>query len=153
MRKVSVWIIKNIKRYAKLIVERGVYMDAKESSEDYLEAILILSKERKAVRNIDIARQLDFSKPSVSIALKKLKDKGLVDIGADNFITLTEEGKKIAERTYERHLGITKVLVSLGVERKTAEKDACRMEHVISEETFKAISEHAEKMLTKSEKA
>ncbi len=127
-------------------------MDGKESSEDYLEAILVLSGEKKIVRNIDIARHLEFSKPSVTIALRKLKDKGLIDISGDNLITLTEKGQEIAEKTYKRHLGITKVLISLGVDKSTAEKDACRMEHVISEETFRAISEHAEKMLTKVEK-
>ncbi len=127
-------------------------MDAKESSEDYLEAILILSDDKKVVRNIDIAKHLEFSKPSVSIALRKLKEKHLIEIDGDNYITLTAEGRKIAERTYERHLGITKVLTSLGVDRKTAEKDACRIEHVISEETFNAISNHAKNMLTKMEK-
>ena len=127
-------------------------MDAKESSEDYLEAILIISKEKRFVRNIDIAKHLEFSKPSVSIALKKLKEKGLIDIDGDNFITLTETGLCIAKKTYERHIGITKVLISLGVDRKTAEKDACRIEHVISEETFSAICEHAQKMLTKVKK-
>lgn len=127
-------------------------MDAKESSEDYLEAILIISNEKKVVRNIDIARHLEFSKPSVSIALKKLKEKGLIEIDGDNLVTLTKEGLEIAERTYQKHLGITRVLISLGVDKKTAEKDACRMEHVISEETFNAISEHAQKMLTKVKK-
>lgn len=127
-------------------------MDAKESSEDYLEAILIISNEKKVVRNIDIARHLEFSKPSVSIALKKLKEKGLIEIDGDNLVTLTKEGFEIAEKTYQKHLGITRVLISLGVDKKTAEKDACRIEHVISEETFNAISEHAQKMLTKVKK-
>ena len=127
-------------------------MDAKESSEDYLEAILIISNEKKVVRNIDIARHLEFSKPSVSIALKKLKEKELIEIDGDNLVTLTKEGLEIAEKTYQKHLGITRVLISLGVDKKTAEKDACRMEHVISEETFNAISQHAQKMLTKVKK-
>lgn len=127
-------------------------MDAKESSEDYLEAILIISNEKKVVRNIDIARHLEFSKPSVSIALKKLKEKGLIEIDGDNLVTLTKEGLEIAEKTYQKHLGITRVLISLGVDKKTAEKDACRIEHVISEETFNAISDHAQKMLTKVKK-
>lgn len=127
-------------------------MDAKESSEDYLEAILIISNEKKVVRNIDIARHLEFSKPSVSIALKKLKEKELIEIDGDNLVTLTKEGLEIAEKTYQKHLGITRVLISLGVDKKTAEKDACRIEHVISEETFNAISEHAQKMLTKVKK-
>lgn len=127
-------------------------MDAKESSEDYLEAILIIGKEKRFVRNIDIAKHLDFSKPSVTIALKKLKDRMLIDIDGDNLITLTPEGRKIAENTYKRHRGITEVLIALGVDKKTAEKDACRIEHVISDETFRAISEHAQKMLTKVKK-
>ena len=122
------------------------------SLEDYLEAILIISNEKKVVRNIDIARHLEFSKPSVSIALKKLKEKGLIEIDGDNLVTLTKEGLEIAEKTYQKHLGITRVLISLGVDKKTAEKDACRIEHVISEETFNAISEHAQKMLTKVKK-
>ena len=127
-------------------------MDAKESSEDYLEAILIIGKEKRFVRNIDIAKHLDFSKPSVTIALKKLKDRMLIDIDGDNLITLTPEGREIAENTYKRHRGITEVLIALGVDKRTAEKDACRIEHVISDETFRAISEHAQKMLTKVKK-
>ncbi len=124
-------------------------MDGKESVEDYLEAILILSRKNKTVRNVDIAKQLDFSKPSVTIALKKMKARDLVTIDENNFIALTEKGRKIAAETYKRHTGIMKVLISLGVDQSTAEKDACRIEHVISDETFKAITEHAEKLLTK----
>lgn len=124
-------------------------MDHKESMEDYLEAILIINTRQGYVRNIDISRQLEFSKPSVTIALKKLRDENLIYISADNLITLTERGLEIAKETYTRHLSITKILTYLGVSEETAEKDACRIEHVISQETFNAIAEHAQKMLTK----
>ncbi len=124
-------------------------MDHKESMEDYLEAILIINTRQGYVRNIDISRQLEFSKPSVTIALKKLRDENLIYISADNLITLTEKGLEIAKETYTRHLSITKILTYLGVSEETAEKDACRIEHVISQETFNAIAEHAQKMLTK----
>ena len=124
-------------------------MDHKESMEDYLEAILIINTRQGYVRNIDISRQLEFSKPSVTIALKKLRDENLIYISADNLITLTERGLEIAKETYTRHLSITKILTYLGVSEETAEKDACRIEHVISQETFNAIAEHALKMLTK----
>ena len=127
-------------------------MDHKESMEDYLEAILIINTRQGYVRNIDISRQLEFSKPSVTIALKKLRDENLIYISADNLITLTEKGLEIAKETYTRHLSITKILTYLGVSEETAEKDACRIEHVISQETFNAIAEHAQKMLTKVKK-
>ena len=117
--------------------------------EYYLEAILIINTRQGYVRNIDISRQLEFSKPSVTIALKKLRDENLIYISADNLITLTERGLEIAKETYTRHLSITKILTYLGVSEETAEKDACRIEHVISQETFNAIAEHALKMLTK----
>ena len=112
-------------------------------------AILIINTRQGYVRNIDISRQLEFSKPSVTIALKKLRDENLIYISADNLITLTERGLEIAKETYTRHLSITKILTYLGVSEETAEKDACRIEHVISQETFNAIAEHAQKMLTK----
>ena len=110
-----------------------------ESAEDYLERILILQEEKGEVRSIDIAHDMGYSKPSISIAMKKLKEAGLIDIDEHGFITLTKEGHIIADRVYERHTVLKKVLINIGVDPKQAEKDACKVEHVISEETFEAI--------------
>ena len=114
-------------------------MNIYESAEDYLERILILQEEKGEVRSIDIAHDMGFSKPSISIAMKKLKEAGLIDVDQHGFITLTKEGHIIADKVYERHRVLKKVLVDIGVDPKQAEKDACKVEHVISEETFKAI--------------
>ena len=110
-----------------------------ESAEDYLERILILSKELESVHSIDIARDMNFSKPSVSVAMHKLLDNGYILFEDDGAIVLTAEGRKIAEAVYDRHLTITKALVKLGVDEKQAKIDACKIEHDISEETFKAL--------------
>jgi len=117
-------------------------MNIYESAEDYLERILILQEEKGQVRSIDIAKDMGFSKPSISVAMKKLKEAGLIDIDEHGFITLTKEGHVIADRIYERHRVLKKVLIDLGVDPKQAEKDACKVEHVISEETFEAIKEY-----------
>lgn len=114
-----------------------------ESAENYLETILILSKRNGAVRSVDIAAELEFSKPSVSVAMKNLREQGCVTVGGDGLISLTAKGRKIAEGIYERHTLFTQWLVSLGVNEQTAAEDACRIEHVISEETFQAIKRHA----------
>lgn len=114
-------------------------MNIYESAEDYLERILILQEEKGEVRSIDIAHDMGYSKPSISIAMKKLKEAGLIDIDEHGFITLTKEGHIIADRVYERHTVLKKVLINIGVDPKQAEKDACKVEHVISEETFEAI--------------
>lgn len=114
-------------------------MHEQESREDYLEAILILSQSIKNVRSIDIANEMGFSKPSVSIAMKKLKETNLITMDSNGFIYLTKEGKKIAEEIYSRHLSITKFLIKLGVNEKIAKKDACLIEHDISKQTFDAI--------------
>ena len=115
----------------------------KESVEDYLEKILMLSKKQDSVRAIDLAHFMNFSKPSVSIALKKLISYGYVSIDEKTgCISLTKEGLKIAEDTYERHEIISSLLISLGVDTKVAYADACQVEHVISEESFKAIKNH-----------
>ena len=115
----------------------------KESVEDYLEKILMLSKEHKIVRAIDIARFMNFSKPSVSIALKKLVSYGYVVIDdKTGGISLTSTGKKIAEDTYERHEILSSVLMEIGVPKDIAYKDACQIEHVLSKETFEAIKKH-----------
>ena len=120
-------------------------MNIYESAEDYLERILILQERNKEVRSIDIAHDMGFSKPSISVAMKKLKEAGLIVIDDNGFITLTKEGHVIADKVYERHCVLTKVLTSIGVSEEQAEKDACKVEHVISEETFNAIKEHIEK--------
>ena len=115
----------------------------KESIEDYLEKILMLKKERQIVRAIDIATFMNFSKPSVSVALKKLKNYGYVLVNDETGdISLTEEGKKIAEATFERHEILSKTFMELGVSEKTAYEDACQIEHVISDETFEMLKRH-----------
>mgnify|MGYP001482853846 CR=1 FL=1 len=118
-----------------------------ESSENYLETILVLSKRLGNVRSIDIVNELDYSKPSVSIAMKKLRKGGYIDIDGDGYITLTNTGLDIAEIMYERHKLLTRWLVHLGVNEETASEDACRIEHVISVETFEAIKEHVSKSM------
>ena len=120
-------------------------MNIYESAEDYLERILILQERNKEVRSIVIAHDMGFSKPSISVAMKKLKEAGLINIDKNGFITLTKEGHVIADKVYERHCVLTKVLTSIGVSEEQAEKDACKVEHVISEETFEAIKDHIEK--------
>lgn len=111
----------------------------KESAENYLEAILKLNKERPEVHAIDIAAYLDFSKPSVSIAMKKLREAGYILVDDNGHITLTETGSEIAERIYERHTFLLQWLKSLDVPPEIAAEDACRMEHVLSNESFGAI--------------
>ena len=119
-------------------------MQVLESSEDYLERILILSEKLEKVREIDVVNDMGFSKPSVSIAMKKLKDTGYIII-ENGAISLTKKGFEIAERIYERHRILTKAFVLLGVDEDTASKDACKVEHDISEETFQKIKERVEK--------
>jgi Mn-dependent DtxR family transcriptional regulator len=111
----------------------------RESAENYLETILILSYKNPVVRSIDIANELEYSKPSVSVAMKNLRENGYVRMDTDMYITLTDKGQAIAEKMYERHVFISNWLMSLGVDRTVAIKDACRMEHVISDETFNAM--------------
>lgn len=110
-----------------------------ESAENYLETILILLERKGSVRAIDIAAELDFSKPSVSIALKHLREKGHIEVGEDGRLSLTESGRKIAEGIYERHCVLTDFFVSLGVDADIAQADACKIEHIISDTTFQAI--------------
>ena len=116
-----------------------------ESGEMYLETILVLSKKLPQVRSIDVADEMGFSKPSVSRAVGILKEKNYIVIDKSGFITLTGEGRSIAENIYDRHNTLAKALQSLGVDEKTAAEDACRIEHYISETTFKAIKKHMEK--------
>ncbi|MGN0372868.1 MAG: metal-dependent transcriptional regulator [Enterocloster sp.] len=119
-------------------------MHGNESSEDYLETILVLSKRLPVVRSIDIATELNYSKPSVSIAMKNLREKGHIEVNPSGFITLTESGLRIASSIYERHTFISNWLISLGVSEKTALADACNMEHQISEESFNAMKHFIE---------
>ena len=114
-----------------------------ESQEDYLEKILQISKEKETVHAIDVARGLSFSKPSVSVAMNKLKEQGHIEINDKGEITLTPSGLLIAEKTLEKHNILTEMLVSLGVDRETAMEDACKMEHDISDKTWEAIKKHA----------
>ena len=110
-----------------------------ESSEDYLESILILKNQKGSVRSIDIVEDLGFSKPSVSVAMKKLRENGYIEVDEKGYITLTDEGLRVAKKTYERHVLLTDLFVSLGVDKDVAENDACRVEHNLSDETFEAI--------------
>lgn len=117
-------------------------MHINESSENYLETILILSKRLPAVRSVDIAEELGFKKSSISVAMKNLREKGHITVNKSGFITLTESGRQIADMIYERHELISDWLTSLGVDPLIAVEDACRMEHVISTESFEAIKNH-----------
>lgn len=119
-------------------------MNIHESAENYLETILILSNKGDKVRSIDIVNELEFSKPSVSVAMKNLRIKGYIHMENDGCITLTAKGKKIADSMYERHIAISDWLVFLGVDKKTAAQDACKMEHSMSEKSFLAIKKHIE---------
>lgn len=114
-------------------------MKIQESAENYLETILILSQRNPAVRSIDIAGELEYTKPSVSVAMKNLRENGYIEMDAGGLITLTEAGRKIAESMYERHTLLSEWLTSLGVDPENAQEDACRIEHVISRESFEAI--------------
>lgn len=113
-----------------------------ESAEDYLEAILVIKNEKGLVHSIDVARQLDFSKPSVSRAVKLLREDGKLTVGSDGSLELTEAGLEIAERIYERHRLLTLWFTELGVSEAQAAEDACRVEHDISAETFQKLKEH-----------
>lgn len=119
-------------------------MKIQESAENYLETILILSKKNPFVRSIDIANELGFSKPSVSVAMKNLRQNGYIIMEANGHISLTETGLSIAETMLDRHTLLTNWLISVGVDPTIAAEDACRMEHVISKVSFDAIKRHVE---------
>lgn len=119
-------------------------MKIHESAEDYLETILMLRERLGEVRSIDIVHELGYSKPSISVAMKRLRENGYIHMDADGFITLNPEGEKIAERIYTRHRMLKKFLISIGVNEKTAAIDACKIEHDLSEETFQKICEYAQ---------
>lgn len=117
-------------------------MKSTESAENYLETILVLSKKRPVVRGVDIAEELGYKKPSVSVAMKHLRENQHIVVSKEGFITLTESGLEIAEMIYERHKILSAGLMRLGVDEKIALEDACRIEHVISKESFQAIKKH-----------
>ena len=117
-------------------------MKVQESTENYLETIIMLSHNGEPVRSIDIVNELEFTRPSVSVAMKNLRENGYIEVNEDGFITLTESGRKVAESMYERHTLLSDWLVHLGVDKKTAVNDACKIEHVISQKSFLAIKEH-----------
>ena len=119
-------------------------MHVYESAEDYLEAILVIEKQRSAVRSIDIANRLGFSKPSVSIAMKKLRESGYITMAGDGNISLTDSGMEIASRIYRRHKTITRLFELMGVSPEQAALDACKVEHDLSEETFGRICAYVE---------
>ncbi|MBE6708393.1 MAG: metal-dependent transcriptional regulator [Ruminococcaceae bacterium] len=121
-------------------------MKIHESAENYIETIYMLGRRQGDVRSIDIANELEFSKPSVSIAMKNLRENGYIEVDSMGYISLTQIGLEIAERMYERHTLITDFLTRLGVDPKIAAEDACRIEHVISNESFNAIKEYATKI-------
>lgn len=116
-------------------------MKIQESAENYLEAILMISERKPDVRSIDIAAELEFTKPSVSVAMKKLRENGYILMDDDGYITLTESGMAIAEKVYERHKFLSVFLKQIGVDPQVASKDACRIEHVISAETFEKLKD------------
>ena len=113
------------------------------SGEDYLETILVLQKKRSMVRSVDVARHMEVSKPSVCHAVATLRDGGFLTMDEDHFLHLTDVGREVAERTYERHCFFTEHLIAAGVDPKTAEADACRIEHIISDESFDRLKEAA----------
>lgn len=114
-------------------------MKIQESAENYLETILIIKNRKGVVRSIDIVNELDFSKPSVSVAMKNLRENGYIEVDDNGYISLLEKGMKIAETMYERHTAISNWLIAIGVNPETAVDDACRIEHVISAESFEAV--------------
>ena len=117
-------------------------MEIHRSGEDYLETILKLRMEHGSVRSVDVVAELGYSKPSVSVAMKKLRESGHVCMDEHGHLSLTEQGEAIARRIYERHLVLTQMLMALGVEQETAAAEACAMEHVISDDTFEKIKAH-----------
>ena len=126
--------------------ERGqIGLALHQSGEDYLEAILLLQKEKGMVRSVDVARYMEVSKPSVCHAVATLKEGGFLTMDGDFFLHLTDVGREVAEQTYEKHCFFTRLLTEAGVDPRTAERDACRMEHVISENSFRHLKQSMDK--------
>lgn len=123
-------------------------MQVKEAGENYLEAILMLSNKKGSVRSIDIAHHMNYSKPTISVAMKKLRDGGYINIDEEGHLTLTESGREIAEKIYDRHEILAHLFMALGVSEKVAYEDACKVEHDLSDETFRCLKEHAKKYLS-----
>lgn len=121
-------------------------MKIQESAENYLETILILKQKLGNVRSIDIANELNYTKPSISVAMKHFREDGYISIDENGYISLTQSGLAIAERVYTRHTLLTKALIHIGVSEETAKEDACRIEHDISDETFEKLREFCEKI-------
>ena len=120
-------------------------MELHESAEDYLETILILFERNGQVRSIDIVNEMNFSKPSISIAMKKLRENGFIRMDVNGLITLTDAGREIAERIYSRHKLLTRVLVAIGIDEKKAADEACKIEHDIDDETYEKIGDFYKK--------
>ncbi|MDF3001506.1 MAG: metal-dependent transcriptional regulator [Bacillota bacterium] len=125
-------------------------MEMHESGENYLETILMLKERMGQVRSIDIANEMGFTKPSISVAMKKLRENGYIEVDEEGYITLKDDGYEIATRIYERHKTVAQLLMLLGVNEETALDDACRMEHDISEESYQSLKKHYE-LLIKSQ--
>ena len=121
-------------------------MQIRQSGEDYLEAILVIQKRNGQVRSIDICNELGHSKPTVSVAMKNFRENGYINMDEDYMITLTEKGRAIAESVYQRHIVISKFLMAIGVDEKTALEDSCKIEHDLSEKTFRCMKEHYKKI-------
>lgn len=124
-------------------------MNIRESAENYLETILIIMERKGSVRSIDIANELNFSKPSVSVAMKNLRENGYIHVDDSGCITLTDAGFEIADKMYERHRTVSEYFILLGVDPEIAVKDACRIEHIISNESFQAIKAQRDKLAEK----
>lgn len=144
MSKKCVIIVQNydIGLILLMILRSCLVMKIQESAENYLETILVISHRKGMVRSIDIVNELDFSKPSVSVAMKNLRENGYIEMDKDGYIMLLDKGREIAEKIYERHTTLSKYLIALGVNPAVAAEDACRIEHVISAESFEAIKKH-----------
>ena len=141
------WIrLKSYRECVNLYLPDRGKMRIQKSSEDYLEAMLMMQEEHGYIRSIDIAERLGVSKPSVSYATKRLRENGYLTMDDDKYITLTESGMEIARQIYTRHKLLTDFFVSLGVDEKTAREDACRVEHDISKKTFEAIRKYTKKL-------
>lgn len=114
-------------------------MNTEKTTEDYLEAMLMLKEQKGYIRSIDVAALLGVTKPSVTYTTKRLRERGLITMDKDNYITITEEGMKIAESTYDRHKMLTSFFIRIGVDENTANEDACKIEHDLSHETYEAL--------------
>ena len=125
----------------------GMGMKVKESAENYLETILVLSKKSGTVRSVDVATEMNFTKASISVAMKRLREEGYITVEKDGTLRLTEAGYEVAARVYERHQLIAKLLMALGVDEKTAYEDSCKIEHDLSKESFEKIKAYYEQHL------